>query len=132
MIGFRLAAQRPPEPRRVTDTVVERLEHVYEVDPDLMTEHMFQQDFPVWDTKRIVTSRWDHLDWMHDHFADDVLLAGEGSETIAEHEEMPSEEQSGARPGVSDPGGVRGLAEPAIDRPTVREDSDRHSRPDKV
>ena len=37
---------------------------------------------PAWDTKRIVDGRWDHLDWMHDHFADEVLLAGEESETI--------------------------------------------------
>ena len=33
MIGFRLAAQRPPEERRVTDVVVMRFDHVYEVDP---------------------------------------------------------------------------------------------------
>ena len=107
MIGFRLSAQRPPEPRRVTDTVVERLEHVYEVDPRLMTEHMPQQDIPVWDTKRIVSSRWDHLDWMHEHWADAVLSTGIESETEA-LEEYPSQERSEPRPGPSDPG-VRGL-----------------------
>ena len=37
---------------------------------------------PAWDTRRIVDRRWDHLDWMHDHFADEVLLAGEDSETM--------------------------------------------------
>ncbi len=107
MIGFRLSAQRPPEPRRVTDVVVERLEHVYEVDPDLMTEHMPQQDIPVWDTKRIVSSRWDHLDWMHEHWADEVLSTGVESETKA-LEEYPSRAEGEPRPGPSDPG-LRGL-----------------------
>ena len=32
---------------------------------------------------RIVDSRWEHLDWMHDHFADEVLLAGEESKHAA-------------------------------------------------
>ena len=41
-----------------------------------------QQDLPAWDTHRIVDSRWEHLDWMHDHFADEVLLAGVESETM--------------------------------------------------
>jgi hypothetical protein len=77
VIGFRLAAQRPPEPTRVTDTVVTRYEHVYEVDPALMTEHIQQQDLPVWDTQRIVASRWEHLDWMHRHWADSVVSAEE-------------------------------------------------------
>jgi hypothetical protein len=80
---FRLGDQKPPEPQRITDTVVMRFEHVYEVDPALM-ELTGQQDMPEWDTKRIVDSRWDHLDWMHDHFADGVLLAGEESETMPE------------------------------------------------
>jgi hypothetical protein len=100
---FRLGDQRPPEPQRVTDTVVMRFEHVYEVDPALM-ELTGQQDLPAWDTKRIVDSRWDHLDWMHAHFADDVVLAGEGSETMPEEwHEMPSEDEAGPRP--VDPGG---------------------------
>ena len=77
MIGFRLAAQRPPEPSRVTDTVVTRYEHVYEVDPALMSEHIQQHDFPVWETHRIVASRWEHLDWMHAHWADSVVSAEE-------------------------------------------------------
>ena len=96
---FRLGDQRPPEPQRITDTVVMRFEHVYEVDPALM-ELTGQQDLPAWDTTRIVDSRWDHLDWMHAHFADDVLLAGEGSET------MPEQAGEGdAGPGSVDPGG---------------------------
>ena len=81
MIGFRLAAQRPPEARRVTDVVVMRFDHVYEVDPTLMTEHIQQQEIPAWDTERIVESRWEHLAWMHDHFADSVVS---GEELIAE------------------------------------------------
>jgi hypothetical protein len=82
---FRLGEQRPPESRRITDTVVERFEHVYEVDPELM--RIFpQQDLPAWDTERIVAARWDHLDWMHAHFADDVLSTGLGSETMPEEQ----------------------------------------------
>jgi hypothetical protein len=95
---FRLGDQTPPEPRRVNDTLVMRFDDVYEVDPALM-ERTGQQDMPAWDTKRIVDSRWDHLDWMHTHFADDVLLAGEESETLPDSEhEMPSERESAPRP----------------------------------
>jgi hypothetical protein len=119
MSVFRLGDQTPPEPKRITDAVVMRFDHVYEVDPALMAL-TGQQDVPAWDTRRIVESRWDHLDWMHDHFADEVLLAGEGSETMPEDEAMPSEERSGVRAGPSDPGGVRGVEEPAVDRPDVR------------
>jgi hypothetical protein len=60
-----------------------RFDHVYEVDPTLMAEHVRQQDIPVWDTRRIVDSRWEHLAWMHDHFADAVLS---GEELIREIE----------------------------------------------
>jgi hypothetical protein len=85
---FRLGEQRPPEPRRIKEDVVERFEHVFEIDPDLMRTFP-QQDFPAWDTHRIVDARWDHLDWMHAHFADDVLSTGLESET------MPEEESTG-------------------------------------
>ena len=64
MLGFRLAAQRPPDAKRITDTVVMRFEHIYE-------------DLPAWDTLRIVESRWEHLAWMHDHFADSVVSGEE-------------------------------------------------------
>ncbi len=77
MIGFRLAAQRPPDPERINDQVVMRFEHVYEVEPGLMSEHTRQQDIPAWDTLRIVDSRWEHLAWMHDHFADSVVSGEE-------------------------------------------------------
>jgi hypothetical protein len=90
---WRLGDQTPPEPRRVTDGVVMRFEHVYEVDPAKM-QVFRQQDMPAWDTRRIVDARWDHLDWMHDHFADEVLSTGLASETgVPEPEEMPSEER---------------------------------------
>jgi hypothetical protein len=85
MTIFRLGEQRPPEPRRIKEDVVERFEHVFEIDPDLMRTFP-QQHLPAWDTHRIVASRWDHLDWMHAHFADDVLSTGLESETMGGHE----------------------------------------------
>jgi hypothetical protein len=91
MIGFRLQAQRPPEPQPVTDGVVTRLEHVYEVDPARMTVFE-QQDVPVWDTLRIIASRWDHLAWMHDHFADRVI----SGEELLEEKAAAGEEGGGA------------------------------------
>ena len=83
MIGFRLAAQKPPEARRVTDVAIIRFDHVYEVDPALMAEHTPQQDIPAWDTLRIVESRWEHLAWMHDHWADSVVSGEALLEEIA-------------------------------------------------
>jgi hypothetical protein len=83
MLGFRLSAQKPPEADRVTDVVVSRFEHVFEVDPALMTEHVHQQDIPNWDFERIVDNRLEHLAWMHEHFADSVLS---GEELLAEIE----------------------------------------------
>jgi hypothetical protein len=95
---FRLGDQAPPPAERVTDGVIMRFEHVYEVDPDLM-QVTPQQSIPAWDTRRIVDSRWDHLDWMHLHFADEVLLAGEESETMPEPDPPPpSEMESQPRP----------------------------------
>ena len=69
-----------PEATRISDGVIMRIDHVYEVDPDLMGEHFRQQNMPTWDTLRIVASRNDHLSWMHEHFADESLVAGEPSE----------------------------------------------------
>ena len=82
MLGFRLSAQRPPQAERVTNVVVSRFEHVYEVDPALMQENVKQQDIPNWDFERIVDSRWEHLAWMHNHFADSVLSGEELLEEI--------------------------------------------------
>jgi hypothetical protein len=83
MFGFTLSAQTPPPAERVNEVVVSRFEHVYEIDPALMTEHVHQQDIPNWDFRRIVDSRWEHLAWMHDHFADTVIS---GEELLAEIE----------------------------------------------
>jgi hypothetical protein len=85
MRRFRQDEQQPPEPQRITDGVILRLDHVFEVDPALMETHFRQQPMPVWDTERIVDSRWEHLDWMHGHFADELLVAGEPAELGEEH-----------------------------------------------
>ena len=69
-----------PEATRVSDGVVIRMAHVYEVDPELMGKHFNQQNMPLWDTLRIVESRNEHLKWMHEHFADETLVAGLESE----------------------------------------------------
>jgi hypothetical protein len=81
MLGFRLSAQKPPEAKRVSDSIVSRFDHVFEIDPALMSEHVHQQEIPNWDLQRIVDSRWEHLAWMHDHFADSVIS---GEELLAE------------------------------------------------
>ena len=78
MLGFRLAAQRPPDAKRITDAVVMRFEHIYEVDPELMTEHV-RPAGPCPPGTRCASStcRWEHLAWMHDHFADSVVSGEE-------------------------------------------------------
>jgi len=73
----------PPVPVRVSEVAQTTFEHVYEVDPRLMQEHVLQQVFPNWDTLRIMRSRGDHLAWMHRHFADRVVT---GSQLLAEVE----------------------------------------------
>ncbi len=81
---YRFAEQHtPPEPVRVSEVAQTTFEHVYEVDPRLMQEHVLQQVFPNWDTLRIMRSRHDHLAWMHRHFASTVVT---GSEILAEVE----------------------------------------------
>jgi hypothetical protein len=65
-----------PEATRVSDGVVVRHEHILEVDPALMGQQFEQRTLPLWDTLRIVESRNDHLAWMHEHFADETLVAG--------------------------------------------------------
>ncbi|MGP3961215.1 hypothetical protein ACTWPT_34970 [Nonomuraea sp. 3N208] len=67
----------PPPVQRVTDVAITRFEHVFEVEPGLMAEHVTQQAFPNWDTLRLVRSRADHLAWMHRHFADKVISGEE-------------------------------------------------------
>jgi hypothetical protein len=63
----------PPAAEQVTDVAITRFDYVYEVDPKLMVQHVNQQTFPNWDTLRIVASRHDHLQWMHDHWATNVV-----------------------------------------------------------
>ncbi len=77
---YRQADQDLPEPRRVSQQVVMRFDHVFEVDPALMTNFR-QQRMPAWDTHRIVAARWDHLDDVHRQFADGRVLAGEGPDS---------------------------------------------------
>jgi hypothetical protein len=78
MSPFRGDEQRePPPPRRMSDVAIMRFEHIFEVDPRLMEEHVRQQDFPNWDTQRIAASRHDHLEWMHRHWADAVVSGEE-------------------------------------------------------
>jgi hypothetical protein len=68
-----------PEATRVSDGVVVRMKR-YEVDPELMGQQFAQQDMPAWDTLRIVADRNDHLNRMHEHFANETLVAGQESE----------------------------------------------------
>jgi hypothetical protein len=77
-------------PRGVPVSEVARttFEHVYEVEPRLMQEHVLQQVFPNWDTLRIMRSRHEHLDWMHRHFATTVVA---GSALLAEVEAESTE-----------------------------------------
>jgi hypothetical protein len=101
---YRFAEQHtPPAPRRVSEVAQTTFEHVYEVDPRLMQEHVLQQVFPNWDTLRIMRGRADHLAWMHRHFADRVVS---GSDILAELDgetTRPQDPQpSGAEPGRSD------------------------------
>jgi hypothetical protein len=85
---FRYAEQfTPPEPTRLTDVARTTFEHVFEVDPRLMQTWVLQQEFPNWDSLRIMTSRHEHLDWMHRHFATTVVS---GSTVLAELEESHS------------------------------------------
>jgi len=84
MFGFRLKGQRPPDPHSVKEGVVMRFDHVYEIDPERM-QVFKQQDMPAWDTMRIVSNRWEHLNWMHSHFAESVV-SGEELEKELEKE----------------------------------------------
>ena len=81
-IGFRYDEQdTPPGPERVSDVAHTTHPHLFEVDPRLMERWVLQQEFPNWDSLRIMSSRSDHLDWMHRHFATRVVT---GSELLAE------------------------------------------------
>lgn len=92
MLGFLLRAQRPPKGKPIKEGVIMRFDHVYEIDPAKM-QVFPQQEMAAWDTQRIVKNRWEHLAWMHDHFADKVI-SGEELE-----KEAVGEEEKGERPG---------------------------------
>lgn len=78
MLGFRLSAQHWPEAKKVREGVISRYDGApYEVDPDLMQENVEQQYIPEWDFHRIVDHREHHLEWMHEHWADEVISGQE-------------------------------------------------------
>lgn len=82
---FRYVEQyTPPPAESVTDVARTTFEHLYEIDPRLMRTWVLQQEFPNWDSLRIMTSRHDHLDWMHRHFAIRVV---DGSSVLADIED---------------------------------------------
>lgn len=77
-VGYRRAEQYdPPDPQRASDVAVTTFEHVFEVDGRLMERWVLQQEFPNWDSLRIMNSRHDHLEWMHRHFAERVVTGSE-------------------------------------------------------
>ena len=92
-IGFRYDEQyTPPHPERVSDVALTTHPHLFEVDPRLMERWVLQQEFPNWDSLRIMSSRGDHLEWMHRHFASKVMA---GSELLAELEAEDGEHDGG-------------------------------------
>lgn len=92
-IGYRYDEQHdPPAPQRASDVAVTTFEHVFEVDARLMERWVLQQQFPNWDSLRIMNARGDHLAWMHRHFAESVVI---GSELLAEVEAAAPDGDSG-------------------------------------
>jgi hypothetical protein len=67
---YRSDRQAPPDYRPLTNVAGLRFDHVFEVDPGLMAEHVTQQPMPNWDLSRIVRSRTEHLNWMSSHWAE--------------------------------------------------------------
>lgn len=77
-MSYRRADEQPPDSfRPVTEQAGQRVGHIFEVDPTMITEHVRQQAMPVWETHRIVESRIDHLEWMHRHWASKTLSGEE-------------------------------------------------------
>jgi hypothetical protein len=100
-VGYRRAEQyAPPEPTRASDVAVTTFDHVFEVDSRLMERWVLQQEFPNWDSLRIMNSRHDHLDWMHRHFADHVV---NGSMLLAELESENGADKADAGDQSGDP-----------------------------
>ena len=67
--------EKIPPARVINDQVAERLDGIYEVNPDLM-RHTTIEDMPAWDSRRIVQCRAGYLAWVHGHFADSVWIGG--------------------------------------------------------
>jgi hypothetical protein len=89
---------------------------VSKVDPRLMVQHLNQQTFPNRDTLRIVHSRHDHLQWMHDHWANGVLS---GADVLAQIDDAaPS--TTGAETDAEVPAALSDAAEPPLDTDTWR------------
>ena len=81
--------EQVPDPRPVTDVVVTRFDHIYEVDPSRMGTYFQQQQMPPWDSLRIAADRWDHIRDIHGQWADEIVLAGQGSELDVATESGP-------------------------------------------
>jgi hypothetical protein len=81
-MGFRYRDELElAEATRISEVVIARGEHAFEVDPALMVEHVTQQPMPRWDTQRIARARSDYLEWMHRHFARRVVAGS----TLIDH-----------------------------------------------
>lgn len=93
--------RRPPAATQASAVAITRFEDVYEVEPALMRDHVRQQDFPNWDTLRIVAGRHDHLEWMHRHWARTVVS---GQELLDEEAQAASAVGSPPPPGASGSG----------------------------
>ena len=65
---------------------------------------------PLWDTERIIACRNDHLDWMHDHFSYETLVAGEDSEL----DKGPGQPVERSASGISEDGRQAPAADPAL------------------
>jgi hypothetical protein len=52
----------------------------YQIDAARMQDYVRQQEINKAEIERIVKARWMHLDWMHRHFAYEVLEPPEGVE----------------------------------------------------
>ncbi len=82
-MSYRHGEEQPPDRwPRVTDQAVQRIDGLFEVNPAFMTEHVTQQVMPLWDIRRIVAGRHDHLEWMHRHWAATTISAASLLEEI--------------------------------------------------
>jgi hypothetical protein len=75
-----MGTRKPHEARPVAPGVITGIDGIYEVDPQLMRFYR-QQSMPVSETRHILASRHDFLEWMHGHFAP-CRWSGEREEII--------------------------------------------------